>query len=235
MTAPGSRLSALGPGRPRFATVILDVDSTLSGIEGIDWLARRRGGDLGARIAALTDRAMNGEIPLDAIYGERLALVRPTAAELDALGEAYCEAVAPGAVAAVMALRAAGVRIIIVSGGLLRPILTLARLVGVPAEEVNAVRVDVDERGEYAGFDTTSPLAREGGKLVVARSLAPAQPVLAVGDGITDAEMRPALDAFALFTGYVRRDVAARAADVELSSFDQLVPFVFPQPDSPAS
>lgn len=235
MTALGARPSALGRGGPRFATVILDVDSTLAGIEGIDWLARRRGGDLGARIAALTDRAMNGEIPLDAVYGERLALVRPTAAELDALGEAYCAAVAPGAAAAVTALRAAGVRIIVLSGGLLRPILSLARLVGVPAEDVHAVRVDVGAGGMYAGFDAASPLAREGGKLVVARELALARPVLAVGDGITDAEMRPAVDAFALFTGFVRREAAARAADVELSSFDQLVPFVLPPPDSNAS
>jgi len=227
-------MTVLGRAAPRFATVILDVDSTLAGIEGIDWLARRRGGDLGARIAALTDRAMNGEIPLDAVYGERLALVRPTAAELDALGAAYCEAVAPGAGAAVMALRGAGVRIVIVSGGLLQPILSLARLVGVPAEAVHAVRVDVNADGTYAGFDTASPLAREGGKLVVARALAPARPVLAVGDGITDAEMRPAVDAFALFTGFVRREVAARAADVELSSFDQLVSFVLPSPDSSA-
>jgi phosphoserine phosphatase len=61
-----------------FASVILDVDSTLTGIEGIDWLAEHRGADLGARVTELTDRAMRGEIALDAVYGERLALVRPS-------------------------------------------------------------------------------------------------------------------------------------------------------------
>jgi phosphoserine phosphatase len=211
---------------PRFSTVILDVDSTLSGIEGIDWLARRRGGDLGARIAALTDRAMNGEIALDAVYGERLALVRPTRAELDALGDAYVAALSPGASEAVAALRDAGVRLVIVSGGLRHAILPLARHLGVPEENVHAVRIDVDARGEYVAFDEGSPLGREGGKLVLVRSLGLARPVLGVGDGITDAEMKPALDAFALFTGHVRREVAARAADVELASFDQLVPYV---------
>lgn len=211
---------------PRFASVILDVDSTLAGIEGIDWLARGRGAEVAAAVAEVTERAMNGEIPLDAVYGERLAAVRPTAAELDALGEAYCAALAPGAREAVAALRDAGVRLAIVSGGIRRAILPLARHLGIPDDVVCAVRVDVDGDGAYVGFDTASPLAREGGKLVVARTLDLPRPLLGVGDGITDSEMRPALDAFALFTAFVRREVAARAADVELSSFDDLVSYV---------
>jgi phosphoserine phosphatase len=224
-----SGVSGVGHGAsrsPRFASVILDVDSTLAGIEGIDWLARGRGADVAAAVAEVTERAMNGEIPLDAVYGERLAAVRPTAAELDALGAAYCGALAPGAREAVAALRAAGVRLAIVSGGIRRAILPLARHLGIADDAVRAVRVDVDDEGAYVGFDGASPLAREGGKLVVARELALPRPVLGVGDGITDSEMRPALDAFALFTAFVRREVAARAADVELSSFDDLVSYV---------
>ena len=36
-----------------FASVVLDVDSTLCGVEGIDWLAARRGAEAGALIAKL--------------------------------------------------------------------------------------------------------------------------------------------------------------------------------------
>src|SRR5205085_3697398 len=56
----------------RFASVVLDVDSTLCGIEGIDVLAMRRGPEVGRRIAEITDRAMRGEIALERVYGERL-------------------------------------------------------------------------------------------------------------------------------------------------------------------
>ena len=80
----------------RFSSVVLDVDSTLSAIEGIDWLAARRGPAVERLVAELTDRAMRGEIALDAVYGERLALVRPTRAEIDALAEAYVATMAPG-------------------------------------------------------------------------------------------------------------------------------------------
>ena len=87
-----SALTATG-----FASVVLDVDSTLCGIEGIDWLAARRGPEAGVRIAELTDRAMNGELALDAVYGERLGVVRPSREDLAALAAAYERALAPGA------------------------------------------------------------------------------------------------------------------------------------------
>jgi len=54
----------------RFKSVVLDVDSTLSGVEGIDWLASLRGAEIEAWSAALTARAMEGAIPIEAVYGE---------------------------------------------------------------------------------------------------------------------------------------------------------------------
>ena len=70
----------------RFNAVILDVDSTLSGIEGIDWLAAQRGKEVADWSATLTERAMRGEIPIEAVYGERMRAVRPTRKEVDQLG-----------------------------------------------------------------------------------------------------------------------------------------------------
>ena len=211
---------------PRFSSVIIDVDSTLAGIEGIDWLAQRRGPELAARIAEVTDRAMNGEIALDAVYGERLALVRPTRAEIDALGTAYCQHLATGAFDAVQRMQAAGIALAIVSGGIRQAIVPLAAALRLDDAAVHAVAIDHDADGEYRGFDADSPLAKQGGKLAVARRLSLPRPVLAVGDGITDAEMRPALDAFALYTEFIRRDAAAAAADVELATFDAVADYV---------
>ena len=74
---------------PRYRSVILDVDSTLCGVEGIDWLARQRGADVADQTALLTQRAMAGEIPLESVYGERLALIRPTLREITALSAEY--------------------------------------------------------------------------------------------------------------------------------------------------
>src|SRR5690348_8109000 len=109
-----------------FRSLILDVDSTLAALEGIDWLATHRGADAAARVAELTDRAMRGEIALDAVYGERLGLVRPDRGDLAALAEAYGEALVPGAREALDRLRAAGVRIVLVSGGIRQALIPFA-------------------------------------------------------------------------------------------------------------
>jgi phosphoserine phosphatase len=222
-----------GPGaarspRPAFATVVLDVDSTLCDVEGIDWLARRRGGDTAREVARLTDRAMAGEVELDRVYGERLARIRPSAAEVAALAMVYRAQLAPGAAAAIARLREAGVALHLVSGGLREAILPVAAALGFAPGSVHAVAVRFDGTGAYAGFDEASALATQEGKLHVVRALGCAGPVLAVGDGATDLAVRPVVDAFAAFTGFARREAVVRAADRELRSFDELLQLVLP-------
>ena len=208
--------------KPRFASVVIDVDSTLSGIEGIDWLAALRGPEMATRISALTDRAMRGEIALDAVYGERLKMIAPTRREVEALSQRYVEAIAPGAVASIAALRAGGVTIAVVSGGLREAIVPLARRVGADGHSLHAVSIRFDKRGRYAGYDTASPLATQEGKAQVVRELALGAPVLGVGDGATDLAMRPAVAAFAAFTGFARREPVVAGADFTIESFAQL-------------
>ncbi len=214
------------PGGQGFASVVLDVDSTLCGIEGIDWLADLRGSDIGAKVTELTDQAMRGRIALDRVYGERLALVRPTEAELGMLASVYISSLAPGAARAVRRLRDAGRRVVLVSGGLREAILPVARKLGIADEDVHAVAVRFSGDGEYLGFDDGSPLATAVGKRAVVESLALAPRVLAVGDGATDLAIRPVVDAFAAFTGFVRRTAIVNDADLVVESFDQLTDLV---------
>lgn len=219
-------MSALGP-PPRFASVVLDVDSTLSGVEGIDWLAARRGADVADAVAALTDRAMRGEVPLDAVFGARLELVRPTRLEVSELTTVYAAAVAPGAAEAVNAMRRAGVRVVVVSGGVREAVAPFATdLLGVPDGDVHAVRVRFDDGSRYAGYDEASPLATATGKRTLVESLALPAPALAVGDGATDLAIRPAAAAFAAFTGFVSRAPVVAAADYTVPSFTHLLDLV---------
>ena len=216
------------PTRPRFASVVLDVDSTVAGIEGIDWLAQRRGPEVAADVAALTDRAMKGEIPLDAVYGARLARIRPTRDEIGMLAAAYHDALAPDALDVLARLRLSGVRIVLVSGGLREAIQPLALHLGCTDDALHAVSVRFDASGAYAGFDERSPLATQPGKAAVVRALALPAPVLAVGDGATDLAMRPAVDGFAAYVGFVRRAPVVAAADFEIDSFTRLEALVLP-------
>ncbi|MGZ8470259.1 MAG: HAD-IB family phosphatase [Gemmatirosa sp.] len=214
---------------PRFSSVFLDVDSTLCGVEGIDFLAQRRGADVAERVAAATDRAMRGEIPLDAVYGERMQLVRPGRDDLIALARAYADALAPDAVEAIAFLRRVGVRVALVSGGIRQAILPVARELGFTLDDVHAVDVVLDGGGQYWSYDAGSPLTQQHGKReVVAAAIAGGmpRPALAVGDGATDVAMRDSCDALVAYTGFARRDVVVRAADHDVPSFEALVDLI---------
>lgn len=207
---------------PKYATVLLDVDSTLSGIEGIDWLAKRRGPEVARAVAGLTAQAMTGERVLNDVYGARLELVRPTTEEVALLAEAYWKNAAPGAADAIERMKSAGVHVAAITSGIRDAVEPFATRLGISVEQIHAVRLEFDADGSYHTFDTTAPLVVHGGKRIVAESLALSGPVLAVGDGITDAEIRPAADAFAAFTAFARRESVVAIADFVVRSFAEL-------------
>jgi phosphoserine phosphatase len=207
---------------PRFASVVLDVDSTVAGVEGIDWLATLRDPAVATRIAELTADAMTGRRPLSDVYAERLNAVRPTRTEVEQLAEAYLAGVAQGATEVVRRLITAGVRVILVTGGLREAVLPLAARLGVPDHDVHAVPLEFDPDGAYVRFNSEALTAAEQGKRLVVERLMLERPILAVGDGITDAEMRPAVDAFAAYVGFIHRPEAVERADHVLESFADL-------------
>ena len=206
----------------RFNSVVLDVDSTLSGIEGIDWLASLRGVELKAWSAALTERAMEGKLPIEAVYSERMRAIKPALAEIEQLGRVYVERMAPRARETLTELRARGIELVMVSGGLREAILPLARELGVDEQRVHAVSIFFDEEGNYAGFDERSLLTQQDGKRITVRDMGLRGPILAVGDGMTDCEIRQVVEGFAAFTGFMRREPVVQRADFVIENFDQL-------------
>jgi phosphoserine phosphatase len=195
-----------------FASVVFDCDSTLVAVEGIDELS----GPFRDRITALTDAAMDGSVPLEEVYGRRLEIIRPTRAQVDEVGAQYVRTLMPHARETVAALRWLGKTVRIVSGGLLPAVLAAARELGMADEDVAAVAIRFDASGAYAGFDTASPLARSNGKAQVIAAWNLPRPSLLVGDGATDREARPAVDAFAAYAGVVERPAAVDGADFVL-------------------
>lgn len=206
----------------RYASVVLDADSTISGIEGIDWLAARRGAEVQRAVESLTAQAMDGEVPLESVYDRRLAVIGANADDMHALSAAYAATVAPGAGDAIAALHAAGVQVHVVSGGLRPALLSMTRALGIPDDRVHAVEPVADAEGKYSSA-APSPLTTQTGKGAVIAALALQHPVLGVGDGSTDLAMLPAVDVFAAYIGFVRRDAVVAGATLVLDSFAALV------------
>lgn len=187
--------------------IIFDCDSTLSAIEGIDELGRLRGPDVFARVEAMTHDAMNGKISVESVFGERLRIIQPRAADVAAVGRHYIDTVEPTALATLAALRAAGWTPLILSGGFRNAIRPLADYLGIA--RVEAVDLFFDAAGNYTGFDQSYPTTRSGGKPEVIRALKaelrPARVVM-VGDGVSDLETQSEVDSFIGFGRYVARE-----------------------------
>ena len=208
-----------------FDIVCFDCDSTLSKIEGIDELARRVG--LGEELAQLTDAAMNGDVALEDIYGKRLELIKPNRDAIDWLAELYIAELVDGVKEVFAKLQKQNKTVHIISGGLLPAILPLATMLNVPVKNVHAVDVYFSENGDYAGYETNSPLTKNGGKSAIIKSLQ-AKKLVMIGDGKTDLEAQQAGAKVIGFGGVVNRSVVRENADffVTDSSLMAILPFL---------
>ena len=213
--------------------VVFDCDATLSALEGIDQLAALAG--VAEQVSALTHRAMNGEIPLDAIYGERLALIRPRERDLATIAKQYLDRTVPGARETIAALHARGIKVAIVSGGILDAILPLAASLGVAPADTFAVRLQFDANGDYTGFEP-SPLTTAAGKAAIVAAWKSAnhlQRVAMVGDGMSDVAARApgAADVIIGYGGVVAREAVRQAADHYSTAADlrDLLPLLTPE------
>lgn len=235
-----------------FELVLFDCDSTLCAVEGIDALARWSGRE--AQVAALTQRAMNGELPLEAVYSRRLELLNPTRDQMRRLGKLYQDTLLPDARPVLEALRALGRQVFIVSGGLAEGVREFGRWLGLPDTHVYAVEVEYDELAgrwweswrhpggrnpeeRVLGHDG-GPLTLGKGKAEVIRKLRRAHRgrALLVGDGITDLEAAEAVDLLVGFGGVVSRDrVRAQApVFVHAPALAPVLPLALARPDAPA-
>lgn len=210
-----------------FDVICFDCDSTLSRVEGVDELARRRG--LFEEVAALTDKAMNGEVALEEVYGHRLELIKPDKEAMDWLAELYIAEIVDGVAETIKTLFEHGKQVHIISGGLRQAILPLAALLGIPESHVHAVDVLFDDEGQYQDFARHSPLAVSGGKARICRRLRMHHSSLAmIGDGKTDLEAKKAGAYMIGFGGVVKRPLVEAESDVFVanSSLTAILPYV---------
>ena len=168
--------------------LVADMDSTIIGQECIDELADYAG--LKPLVAAITERAMRGELDFAAALVERVALLEGL--EERAIDECLTERIRPnpGAATLVRTMRSHGAETILVSGGFTAFVAPIARQVGFDRFEANVLGTDNGRlTGTLEGRIVDSAVKRE--TLVEARErLGLAGPeTLAVGDGANDMAM----------------------------------------------
>ena len=214
--------------------VFFDCDSTLASIEGIDELAALRGAD----VAALTDAAMAGEIPRDAVFRKRLEIIAPTAANLDQVVSLYWQQRLLDAASTIAAPQESGINCHVISGGLLPAVAPFAERLGFDHSAIHAVPFPLTNQPLEQAIDIACahPLARDGGKPEVIASvcaelgIAP-QHAMLVGDGASDLEASAGIGLFGGFGGFVTRDKVRHESQVFLdqASLAPILPIALPR------
>jgi len=184
-------LNRLDPGRRlvTFKLAAFDMDSTLIPIECIDELAALVGRS--AEVSALTEAAMRGEV---ADYDESLRMRVALLARLsaDALMQLIERGIAlnPGVEELTSALRAAGLRLIVLSGGFAPIVAHIAARIGAAAFEANALEVEAGLlSGKLSGRILNAHYkAHYLQHYAAAWNVAP-EATMAFGDGANDLQM----------------------------------------------
>jgi phosphoserine phosphatase len=201
-----------GEASRRRRLLVADMDSTMITVECIDELADYAG--FKAEVAAVTERAMKGEIGFEAALTERVALL--AGLEEEAIDRCRAERVrlTPGALPLVRTMKREGAFTILVSGGFTR----FAEPVGAQLgfDRVVANRLGVIG-GKLDGKVERPILGAEGkrGALLDAATELNIRPdeTLAVGDGANDV---PMLKEAALGVAYHAKPAAVAAADASI-------------------
>lgn len=194
--------------------IVFDVDSTLIQGEVIEMLAARAGDGAEARVRAVTEAAMRGELDFtESLRGRVSVLAGLPATVLDEVAGEL--ALTPGARTTIRTLKRLGFRCGVVSGGFTQVVRRLVDELGLDFCAANELEV-VDGRltGRVAGEVVDRP-----GKAAALRRFAgehdiPLEQCVAVGDGANDIDM---LDTAGLGVAFNAKPALREVADTALS------------------
>jgi phosphoserine phosphatase len=201
----------------RKALFLTDMDSTMIGQECIDELADYVG--VKKRVAAITERAMRGEIEFAPALRERVALLKglPASVVDDVIADRI--RLTPGARTLVATMRKNGAYTCLVTGGFSLFTARIAAMLGFDENRANTLILDADGRltGEVAEpiFGRESKLATLI-ELTRRLGLAP-DATLAAGDGANDIAM---IQAAGLGVAYHAKPKVAQAAAARIDHGD---------------
>ena len=195
--------------------LIAAMDSTINGQESLDEMAELRG--IRPEIAAITERAMRGEVDFEAGLRERIGLLKGLrAADLEHVLHDRIT-LNFGARTLVETMKTNGAHTVLVSGSFTIFTHTVAARAGFAKDRANVLHW---ENGHLAGV--AEPILGRGAKLAAAKeeaaghSLSPAE-AIAVGDGANDLDM---LKWAGLSIAYRAKPVVAAEADARVNHTD---------------
>lgn len=210
---------------------IIDFDSTITKVEGLDQLAAialahsSDGTKVVQQIKELTDAGMNGELSLSESLSKRMSLLNANKKHVDALVEFLLENISDSFERNKKFLQEYADQILVVSSGFKDFIIPVVSYLGLKAENVYANTFIYNDHGDIIGVDNSNVLSQTGGKIELVKSLNLDAHVSVIGDGFTDYEIKQhgLADRFYAFVENVERQKVVDVADFTIKSLDEFL------------
>jgi phosphoserine phosphatase len=200
------------PGPREKKLLVADMDSTMIGQECIDELADYA--SLKAEVAAITERAMQGELDFASALAARVALLKGMDESVIQLCLAERIRPNPGASTLVRTMRARGAETILVSGGFTAFVAPIARQIGFDRFEANVLETrDSKLTGMTEGRVVDSRVKHDVLAEARERLSVATDATLAIGDGANDI---PMVEEAGLGIAYRAKPALAAVADARL-------------------
>lgn len=209
----------------RAKVFVSDMDSTLISIECIDEIADFA--NLKPQVAAITERAMQGELDFNTSLIERVALLNGL--DVSVLNRVYTERleVNPGGKELIQFLKTRGITVAVVSGGFTYFTQRLAQDIGLDYNYANTLAI----KGNHLTGKVDSKIVNAATKaefvaqLCIQTQSAPAQTIV-VGDGANDLAM---MSVAGLSVAYHAKAIVAEQADIVINvgGLDKIIDLFF--------
>ncbi len=196
-----------------FRVLVMDMDSTLITIECIDEIADMHG--LKSEVAEITESAMRGELDFRASLTRRVALLKGL--DASALHQVFDQRLrlSPGARELLKAVKAAGIRTVLVSGGFTYFTDRLQHELAIDYTRANVLDiVDGKLTGKVIGDIIDATIKRQTVEHECTALNIPTSHAMVIGDGANDLEM---MSVAGLSVAYRAKPVVQQKADVALN------------------
>lgn len=217
--------------KSRLKYFIIDFDSTFIKYEGLEELANISLHDnpqkqlILKKIAALTNKAMGGEMSFDESLCERLKLLTITQQQVQQTAEKLKKDISISIIRNKNFFQKNHKNIYIISGGFKELIVPVVASFGIPEDHVFANTFIFDHNDTVIGIDKNNFLSQDNGKVKQLEALGLQGEIYAIGDGHTDYQLKKVglAKKFIAFTENIERATVMKNADTIAPSFDDIL------------
>jgi D-3-phosphoglycerate dehydrogenase len=211
--------------------IIIDFDSTLVKVEGLEELAKivlAKNPDkenILKKIQAICNLGMSGKISFPESLGSRMQLLAPTKSDLQQLNENLKDEISSSILRNRNFFIENREYIYIISGGFYEWIEPISTILGMKKENILANHFSYDANDEINGYADQNVLAQKQGKVKALKQLKLKGEIIVLGDGFTDYEIIQeglATRFYAFTENVIRPEVIAKAAAV-VNNFEEFL------------